>query len=174
MAHFPATRTSLANSAGICIGAGLRVWAGAPRPRAIRRRASHRGPGQYLRPVALVEAEVLQVRHCSQPNETVGYGATWTARRATAGIAVLNIGYADGYARAFSNRRSRCAPGTTWLPVVGRVSMDLLAVDATGQDVAEGDWLALDPDLARAAHVTGCSQYELLTALGHRYVRHWS
>ena len=64
--------------------------------------------------------------------------------------------------------------GDAWLPVVGRVSMDLIAVDATGHAVAEGDWLALDPDLARAAEATGLSQYELLTALGRRYARRWS
>ena len=52
--------------------------------------------------------------------------------------------------------------------------MDLLGVDATDADVAEGDWLTLDPDLATAAAVSGLSQYELLTALGHRYARRWT
>ncbi len=168
-ASIPAKRTSLANSAGVCLGAGfalgltrpgLALYGGVPRPEA----AAH------LRAVALVEAEILQVRSVA-PGETVGYGGTWAARRATR-LAILNIGYADGYGRAFSNR-GRVRAGDAWLPVVGRVSMDLIAVDTTGYDVAEGDWLALDPDLARAAHASGLSQYELLTALAHRYARRW-
>ncbi len=169
-ATIAARRTSLANSAGICLGAGfardltrpgLALYGGVPRPEA----AAH------LRAVALVEAEILQVRAVA-PGETVGYGATWSAPRATR-LAILNIGYADGYARAFSNR-GRVRAGDAWLAVAGRVSMDLLAVDATGHDVTEGDWLALDPDLAHAADIAGLSQYELLTSLGHRYARRWS
>jgi alanine racemase len=166
----PARRTSLSNSAGLCIGLdyacdltrpGLALYGGTPRAEA----AGH------IRPVARVEAEVIQVR-AVRTGETVGYGATWTAARDSR-IAVLNIGYADGYARAFSNAGRVCAGGA-WLAVVGRVSMDLIAVDATGAIVAEGDWLALDPDLADAARRSGASQYELLTGLGRRYQRRWT
>ncbi len=169
-ARIPARRTSLANSAGICLGPdyafdltrpGLALYGGVPRAEAIG----------AIRPVALVEAEVIQVRDVAV-GETVGYGRTWRAGRDSR-IAILNIGYADGYLRGFSNA-GRVRAGGTWLPVVGRVSMDLLAVDATGIDVREGDWLALDPDLAEAAHRSGLSQYELLTGLGHRYQRRWT
>ena len=170
VATMPARRASLANSAGVCIGAdyafdltrpGLALYGGVPRVEA----------QGHIRPVALVEAEVIQLRAVTT-GETVGYGATWTATRDSR-IAVLNIGYADGYARAFSNI-GRVRAGDAWLPVVGRVSMDLIAVDATGADVAEGDWLALDPDLAEAARRSGASQYELLTGLGRRYQRRWT
>ena len=166
----PARRYSLANSAGICLGddyafdltrPGLALYGGVPR-------AEAQG---HIRPVALVEAEVLQVRSVPA-GETVGYGASWATERDSR-IAILNIGYADGYARAFSNAGRVRARGA-WLPVVGRVSMDLIAVDATGADVTEGDWLALDPDLAEAADRSGASQYELLTGLGRRYQRRWT
>jgi alanine racemase len=169
-ATVPARRLSLANSAGICIGPdyafgltrpGLALYGGVPRAEA----------DGHIRPVALIEAEVLQLRRVPT-GETVGYGATWTAPRDSR-IAILNIGYADGYARVFSNV-GRVRAGDTWLPVVGRVSMDLIAVDATGAAVAEGDWLALDPDLAEAARRSGASQYELLTGLGRRYQRRWT
>jgi alanine racemase len=168
-ARMPSTRASLANSAGICIGSdyafdltrpGIALYGGIPRAEA----------DGHVRSVATVEAEVLQVRTVPQ-GETVGYGATWTAPRESR-IAVLNIGYADGYARAFSGK-GRVRAGDRWLPLVGRVSMDLIAVDATGADVSDGDWLALDPDLAHASRVTGLSQYELLTGLGRRYQRLW-
>nr|WP_208401936.1 alanine racemase [Sphingomonas oligoaromativorans] len=166
----PARRLSLANSAGICMGPdygfdltrpGLALYGGVPRVEA----------EGHIRPVALVEAELIQLRTVPT-GETVGYGATWTAPRDSR-IAILNIGYADGYLRGFSNV-GRVRAGDAWLPVVGRVSMDLLAVDATGHDVGEGDWLALDPDLPDAARRSGLSQYELLTGLGRRYQRRWT
>ena len=59
--------------------------------------------------------------------------------------------------------------------VIGRVSMDLLAIDVTDiAAVEEGEWVALDLDLAVAANRSGMSQYELLTSLGPRYARVWS
>jgi alanine racemase len=166
----PAARYSLANSAGICLGPdyafdltrpGLALYGGVPRETA----------AGEIAPVALVEAEAIQCRFVPA-GETIGYGRTWQAERDSR-VAILNIGYADGYLRGFSNT-GRVRAGDTWLPVVGRVSMDLIAVDATDADVAEGDWLALDPDLAAASRVSGLSQYELLTGLGHRYQRRWT
>jgi alanine racemase len=51
--------------------------------------------------------------------------------------------------------------------------MDLIAVDVTGADVGEGDWLGLDFDLRRLSTRSGLSQYELLTGLNHRFERRW-
>ena len=112
----------------------------------------------------------MQVRQVPA-GESVGYGATWTAP-GTSRVAILNIGYADGFFRAFSNR-GRAKVGEAWAPVIGRVSMDLAAIDATGLDVEEGDWAALDPDLRSASAASGVSQYELLTGLGRRFQRRW-
>jgi alanine racemase len=104
---------------------------------------------------------------------SVGYNATWTATQ-DCELAILNIGYADGYMRGFSGRGKARADGGE-LPVVGRVSMDLtaIAVDAA-PDLGEGDWVELDFDLPRAAQQSGLSQYELLTSLGSRYERIWA
>ena len=102
--------------------------------------------------------------------ETVGYNATWTApdeRR----VAIVNLGYADGYWRGFSDRGTAYA-GDVALPVIGRVSMDLVAL-SVGDAVGEGDWVRFDPDLPRAAAASGMSQYELLTGLGGRFARVW-
>jgi len=167
-ARVTARRLSAANSAGVYLGRrfafdltrpGLALYGGAPNDRA-----------DDLRPVARVEAEVIQVRTVLA-GESVGYGATWTAVRDSR-VAVLNIGYADGFFSAFSNR-GRARAGEAWAPVIGRVSMDLAAVDATGLDVEEGDWVALDPDLRSASAASGVSQYELLTSLGRRFERRW-
>lgn len=162
-----ARRRSLANSAGIALGGdyafdltrpGLALYGGVPSP----------ALAGAIRQVATPEAQVLQRRRVAA-GETVGYGATWTADRDTE-VAILNYGYADGYFRGFSGR-GRVLIGDAVLPVLGRVSMDLLAVGVDGHDVAEGDWLTIDFDLPRAAEQSGMSQYELLTGLGSRFAR---
>jgi alanine racemase len=59
-------------------------------------------------------------------------------------------------------------------PVIGRVSMDLLAIDVTkAANAEEGDWVSLDFTLPAAAQCSDMSQYELLTSLGSRYSRAW-
>ncbi len=167
-----ARRYSLANSAGICLGTpyafgltrpGLALYGGVPVPGDADQRTG-------LRPVALIEAEVVQVRDVL-PDESVGYGATWVAGL-PGRVAIINIGYADGYLRGFSNAGS-WRSGDAVYPVVGRISMDLVAVQV-GPEVREGDWLALDQDLPALSCVSGLSQYELLTTLGHRYQRRWT
>jgi len=167
----PARRLSLANSAGIMLGPdhhfdltrpGLAIYGGIPRPEA----------AGAIRQVVRVEARVVQRRSVAAGG-SVGYNATFTADAACE-IAILNIGYADGYLRGFSGR-GQARVGEAVLPVVGRVSMDLTAVrvDAAPQ-IAEGDWVELDFDLPRAAEQSGLSQYELLTTLGSRSERIWS
>ncbi|ALC12836.1 alanine racemase [Sphingopyxis sp. 113P3] len=167
----PARRYSLANSAGICLGSdygfdltrpGLALYGGVPRAEA----------EGHIRQVASPEARVLQMR-VVPAGETVGYGATWTAPR-DCPVAVANMGYADGYLRCHAG-----AGGARWqghaLPLIGRVSMDLIAFDASGAPgLAEGDWLTLDYDLPTTAARSGLSQYELLTGLGSRFERYWT
>ncbi|THD34815.1 MAG: alanine racemase [Sphingomonas sp.] len=162
-----AERLSLANSAGIALGGdyafdltrpGLALYGGVPRPEL----------AGAIAQVAFPQAQVLQRRRVAA-GETVGYNATWTAPADT-DVAILNIGYADGYWRGFSGRGQALLGGAT-LPVLGRVSMDLIAVGVTGQPVAEGDWLEIDYDLPRASAASGMSQYELLTGLGSRFDR---
>ncbi len=167
-ATIAAQRYSLANSAGICLGSdyhfgltrpGLALYGGLPRGEAA---------GQ-IRPVIAVEAEVLQRRRI-EVGESVGYNATFTADQPME-LAILNIGYADGYLRAFSGKGTA---GGGRFPVIGRVSMDLIAIDvSTAPDTAEGDWVDIDYDLPSAAVVSGLSQYELLTLLGRRFERIW-
>jgi len=165
-----ARRYSLANSAGICLGPeysfdlvrpGLALYGGIPRREA---------EGQ-IRQVARVEAQVVQ-RRTILAGETCGYGATFTAGADTQ-AAILNIGYADGYLRGFSSRGSAFV-GEFALPVLGRVSMDLIAIGCdAAPGLKEGDWVELDYHLPDAAAQSGLSQYELLTSLGDRFERVW-
>jgi alanine racemase len=78
----------------------------------------------------------------AQGLETVGYGCTWSPHAATQ-VAVLPIGYGDGYRRALSNRAAVLIRGRR-RPVVGTVSMDNITVDVgAGTDVRPGDGATL-------------------------------
>jgi alanine racemase len=170
-ALLPAQRYSLANSAGIFLGRdyafdlvrpGLALYGGIPRPEA-------RG---QISPVAIPQAQVLQVREVPA-GESVGYNATFVAP-ADLKVAILNLGYADGYWRALGRECAANFQGKR-LPIVGRVSMDLVAVDASeAPSLRDGDWADLEFDLEKAAFMSGMSQYELLTGLGRRFERRWT
>jgi alanine racemase len=165
-----AARASLANSAGICLGRdyafdltrpGIALYGGVPR----------REAEGHIRQVARIEAQILQRRRV-EAGDPVGYGGTFVADR-TRELAIVNLGYADGYLRGFSGT-GRARIGDGFAPVVGRVSMDLTAVcvDAA-PGLGEGDWIELDYDLPSASSQSGLSQYELLTTLGSRFERIW-
>ena len=166
----PARRTSLANSAGICLGSdyafdltrpGLALYGGIPR----------REAGGHIRQVVTPQVEVLQVRDV-KAGDTVGYNATWSAAKDYR-VAIINLGYADGYLRSFSDRGSASYDGHH-LPVIGRVSMDLVALAILAKcPIAAGMTVDIDFDLAGASSLTGLSSYELLTGLGARYQRDW-
>ncbi len=169
-ARVPNARLSIANSAGICLGGdyalgltrpGLALYGGVPR----REAAGH------IAQVAFPLAEVLQVRSL-RAGDAVGYGATWRAP-AAGRLLTVHYGYADGYLRAFADRGRAHWQGHP-LPVVGRVSMDLLALWAgEGPCPAAGDSVTIDYDLAEASAQSGLSPYELLTGLGRRFSREW-
>ena len=165
-----ARRLSLANSAGIALGQryafdltrpGLALYGGVARPEL----------ADVVRQVVFPEAQILQRRRV-EAGDTVGYNATWTADAPTE-VAIINLGYADGYLRAFSDRGWAIVAGEM-VPVIGRVSMDLVALDCSKvAATCEGDWVTLDFRLAEVSGISRLSQYELLTGLGARHHRAW-
>jgi alanine racemase len=165
-----ARRYSFANSAGIGLGRdysfdlvrpGISIYGG------IQRREFE---GE-IRQVARVEAQIVQRRTIPE-GESCGYGAIFVAKEDTE-AAILNIGYADGYLRGFSCHGSAFA-GEFALPVLGRVSMDLIAVAVdAAPGLKEGEWVEIDYDLPSASKQSALSQYELLTCLGDRFERRW-
>jgi alanine racemase len=171
IAAIPHRRASFANSAGICLGPdyhfdltrpGLALYGGIPRAEA----------APHIRAVVQPEAQILQLRTVSA-GQAVGYNATWRAKQDTR-VAIINLGYADGYLRAFSGKGS-ARLGDATLPVIGRVSMDLVALALPDPvDAREGDWVAIDYDLTEVSRLSGLSPYELLTGLGARYDRIWA
>ncbi len=172
-ARFPKAKASLANSSGIFLGPayhfdlarpGYALYGGNPTP----------GKPNPMRRAVQLLARVIAVREVDKAG-TVGYGAT--ARIGAGGrIATIAVGYADGYLRSLSNR------GEAWIgshrvPIIGRVSMDLVTLDVSSVppeacqvgDHAEliGAHLGVD-DVAERAGTNG---YEILTSLGPRYHR---
>lgn len=166
---------SLANSSGIFLGdsahcdlarPGAALYGVNPTP----------GRTNPMQAVVELAGRVLQIRNVEK-GASVGYGATWTAKRASR-VAVAALGYADGVPRAASSaergHQAVASIAGQRCPIVGRISMDLIALDIT--DLPEGsvrrgdmaifigDGITID-DLAAAAGTIG---YEILTHLGPR------
>lgn len=168
--RYPDVVKSFANSGGCFLGPdyafdavrpGICLYGGGPEGR----------PDPRLKAVATLSAEILQVRDVPA-GETVGYSRGFVAdtpRR----IATCGAGYADGLLRSLSPK------GQVWIagefrPLLGRVSMDVIAVDVTGLDVALGDRVELfgpNRPLDDAATAAGTIGYELLTSIGNRFER---
>lgn len=167
---FSVKRKSLANSAAIALGSGyhfdctrpgLSLYGGVPRPEL----------NDLILQVATPQVEILQSRSLKKGDQ-VGYNAQYIAGRDHE-IAILAMGYADGYLRSFSGK-GMFSHQSRNLPVLGRVSMDLIAIDLTmAPHLKEGDWVDCIYDLATASKVSGLSQYELITGLGQRLSREW-
>jgi alanine racemase len=169
--------SSIANSSGIYLSSsthgdlvrpGVALFGGNPTP----------GKKNPMRPVIELKGRIVQVRHVKK-GETVGYsGASVTTRPSR--LAIIAVGYGDGFARGAAPKPKPAAQviiAGKRCPMIGRVSMDLFAVDVT--DLPEGSArrgdfatliggeLGID-DLAAA---TGSISYEVLTSLGRRYER---
>ena len=175
-AAFPGVPRSLANSAGIhhvpnchfeMVRPGIALYGGASHP------AANSGA------VVTAEARILQVRRVAK-GDSVGYGAAARLDRDSR-IAILGAGYADGLLRA-AEVNGEAARRQVWIngflaPLVGRVSMDLIAVDVTDippEQVGPDGWAELfGPNLSidGVADAAGTIAYELLTGLSHRAER---
>jgi alanine racemase len=170
--------SSLANSSGIFLGGtvycdlvrpGVALYGVNPTP-------DLENP---MHPVVELQGRIIQVRTVAK-GETVGYGAAFTAGRASR-IAVVAVGYADGFLRSAAATKGKAAAEVVVAgrrcPIAGRVSMDLLAVDVTdlpegaarrgGLATLIGEGVSVD-DLAAGMGTIG---YEVLTNLGRRYHR---
>jgi len=171
-AHF-GQAISFANSGGVMLGPayhgalarpGIALYGGNPQP----------GAPNPMRPVVSLAVRVIQTRSVPA-GARVGYGATHVAK-GPARLATLAAGYADGLPRSLSPRGSAFFGGAR-MPIVGRVSMDSMTVDAS----------ALAPDALRLGTLVeliganqtvdalaadaGTISYEILTSLGKRYQR---
>jgi alanine racemase len=176
--RFPRLRASLANSAGLFLDRAHHLDLARPGI-ALYGGGIVSGEPSPMRPVVRLDATILAIRRARE-GETVGYGATERLRRDSR-LAILSTGYADGYRRGASSSDAR--PGGhgflagAAVPIVGRVSMDLMAVDVTDVPAARpGDTVELigpNVPLAAVAAAMGTIDYEVLTSLGRRFARHY-
>jgi len=169
-ARYPGQTRSFANSGGCFLGPdygfdavrpGICLYGGGPEGR----------PDARIAPVATLRASILQLRDVA-PGESVGYSRGFVADRPMR-IATLGAGYADGVLRANAPRGQAFIAGTL-RPLLGRISMDVCAVDATDLAVTEGDSVELfGPNLPidTAATTAGTLAYELLTSIAPRVRR---
>ena len=132
--------------------------------------------GAAFQHVISLEAQILQIRTI-QRGEHIGYGATFTAERPSR-IGTMDLGYADGYLRMSSNQGYITIAGHR-APIVGRVSMDMIAADIT--DIPESivntfdyvDVIGADRKISTVAQDSQTIPYEILTSLGKRYQRRY-
>jgi alanine racemase len=130
-------------------------------------------------PVAHLRAPIVDLRRC-EPGDTISYGATFKATSRMR-IATLACGYADGYPR---NVGQEGRTGATVIlrgrrvPIVGRVTMDMIMIDVTGVECAPGDTVTLigreDDELVTVAEVgasAGITPYEVLVGMNSRSPR---
>lgn len=174
---FPGVPGSLASSAGITLGDPARH--DMVRPGVALYGGIFVDGMAPLEQVARLDAPIVQVR-AVRVGESVGYGATWTASRDSR-IAIVSVGYADGYHRIAGVKGDRPAAKVlvngTRCPLAGRVSMDLIAIDVTDAgEVTRGTLVTLLGGGLSADEVAapmGTVGYEVLTSLGRRYERRY-
>jgi len=168
--RYPGATRSFANSGGCFLGEdygfdavrpGICLYGGGPEGR----------PDARIAPVATLTADVLQVRDVPA-GESVGYSRGFVADRPRR-IATCAAGYADGILRSSSPH------GAVWVdgalrPIIGRVSMDVLAIDIADAELRVGDRVELfgaNRMLDDAARAAGTISYELLTSITARVPR---
>ncbi|HZQ01065.1 MAG TPA: alanine racemase [Reyranella sp.] len=171
----PGAPASLANSSGIFLGPdyhfdllrpGAALYGINPLP----------GQDNPMLPVVTLHARILQTRRIDA-FQTVGYGGAWRAARPSR-VATIALGYADGYFRTLINRTHVHLAGHR-VPVIGRISMDLVTIDVS--DVPEAlcqpgaGVEVLGPDMSAddLAEHARTNAYEVMTALGRRYARRY-
>ena len=172
-AQLPLGQASLANSSGIFLGPAYHFDLGRP---GVALYGANPTPGSPnpMSQVVRLQGKILQTREIDA-GQCVGYGAAFISQRRRR-IATVGVGYADGYLRSLSDR------GQAWLgdcplPLVGRVSMDLITLDVTALSAEQArpgtlvDLLGPKEGVDEVAAKAGTISYEILTSLGQRYHR---
>lgn len=125
-----------------------------------------------LQPVMQLEAQVIGTKTIAA-GETTGYNEQWRAQRETR-VAFVSAGYADGYPVTATNNSVVAINGKR-APVIGRVSMDTIAIDCTDSNTpAIGDWVELwgnTISVSEVAKAAGSIPYQLLTSVSQRVAR---
>ena len=125
-----------------------------------------------LRNVCTLKTTILSIKTVPA-NATIGYGRHTTLCEPRQ-IAVIPIGYADGFDRRFSNYAGEVLVRGKRCPVVGNVCMDQAMIDVTGTDAQPGDYAIIFGDqlpMQELAHKLNTIPYEVLTSISRRVQR---
>lgn len=173
LAMLPPAPASLAASHGAMLGMeyhfdlvrpGIALYGANPQ---VREGGAGGSVPNLMQTAAVLSARVLQLRRIDL-GESVGYGATFRAKRPTM-LATVALGYADGLPRTLSNKGVAMLNGTR-VPVAGRISMDMTILDVTEMAEAphvgdEAELLGDHVGLGEVAALAGTNEYEILTRL---------
>lgn len=125
-----------------------------------------------IRSISRLKTSISQIRQINA-GQTVGYGRKGQVNRDSE-IAVLPIGYADGYDRRLSNGVGKVYLNGQIVPVIGNVCMDMCMIDVTGLNASVGDEVELMGDhiqVSKMAEEIGTIPYEILTGISQRVKR---
>ncbi len=174
--QLPDAEGSLCNSGGIYLGTdfhfdllrpGIMLYGGNPGLPKLPDGLKH---------VMELHGRILQIRHL-KPGMAVGYNSQWTAAE-DARVALVNVGYADGTYNTRDTRANVFVGGQV-APVVGKVSMDMIAIDISDSKFNhvtvkdEVELIGPNITLEMVAEVSTLGQYELLTGIGQRYNKNY-
>ena len=125
-----------------------------------------------LHNVVTLKTVITQIKQIPA-GETIGYNRTWRLQRDTQ-VAIIPIGYADGYPRELCNGRGTVLVQGQKVPVIGKVCMDMCMLDITGLRVHEGDEVIVYGEgntVSDMADAAGLISYELMTRISQRVPR---
>ncbi|MEP5612271.1 MAG: bifunctional UDP-N-acetylmuramoyl-tripeptide:D-alanyl-D-alanine ligase/alanine racemase [Cyclobacteriaceae bacterium] len=125
-----------------------------------------------LRPAALLKTVISQIQELDE-GDTVGYSRKGRLTKKSR-IAILPLGYEDGYLRVFGNGSSSVLINGSLCPTIGNICMDMMMVDMTGIETNEGDEVVVfgkNPSIKNLAKIAGTIPYEILTNIGGRVKR---
>lgn len=125
-----------------------------------------------LHNVVTLKTVITQIKQIPA-GETIGYNRTWKLQRDTQ-VAIIPIGYADGYPRELCNGRGKVLVQGQKVPVIGKICMDMCMLDITGLRVHEGDEVIVYGEgntVSEMAAAAGLISYELMTRISQRVPR---
>ena len=170
--ELPGYKYSLAASGGIFLGKKYNYDLVRP---GINHYGGNRNFNKKIMHVVKLRSPIIQINKLNK-GETAGYSRTFKAKKKTI-TATIPMGYADGIGIRLSNKGYVHYKGKK-LPMIGRVSMDLIIIDITKlkNKIKEGDFVSIDDNyftIDNFANLTGTIPYRIITCISKRYLRHY-
>lgn len=131
-------------------------------------------PGVKLSPVASLKVKILQIKHLSAEDGTIGYGRHGHVAPQGTVIATIPVGYADGVDRHLGRGNASFSLNGHRVPTIGNICMDMCMIDITGVPAEVGDTVTIfgeDPTVSELAEILGTIPYEVMTSVHRRIER---